>query len=91
MNDNWWAFPLTLLDFTIGVVFVVLKTTGIVVWSWFVVLLPFYWPLALILVFLAIAFMAIGVADAIREIEKAAKHGQANSGSVEKDSGKSAR
>ena len=51
-------------------------------------LLPLYWFPAICVIFLCIAMTAVGLADAYREIEKAAKNGKANSGTIEKDSGK---
>lgn len=41
----------------LGIAFVVLKLTGIIKWSWWWVLLPFYGPFALVMVFLAIIFL----------------------------------
>jgi len=43
----------------LGVAFVVLKLTGVINWSWWLVTLPFWGGLALIL---AIAAIAIGIA-----------------------------
>jgi hypothetical protein len=38
----------------LGVAFVVLKLCGVIAWSWWWVLLPFYGPIVLLLVILAI-------------------------------------
>ena len=44
------------------IVFIVLKLTGVIAWSWWFVLLPFWGTLALGLVFLLVALMAAAVA-----------------------------
>lgn len=43
----------------IGVVLVILKLVGIINWSWWLVLLPFYGPLAIVLIIAAIIFLWI--------------------------------
>jgi hypothetical protein len=40
----------------LGIVFVVLKLVGVIAWSWWLVLLPIYGPLAL-----GVALMLIGL------------------------------
>lgn len=44
----------------LGLIFVTLKLTGVIAWSWLWVLLPFWGPMALgvILVFLAVTLKA---------------------------------
>lgn len=58
----------SLLTFAaLGFVFIYLKVTGVVAWSWWLVLLPFYSGFALVggilLLFLFIAFIAAGFAE----------------------------
>ena len=43
------------------IVFIILKLTGVIAWSWWFVLLPFWGTLALWLVFLLVALMAAAV------------------------------
>lgn len=44
---------------TLGVVFVVFKLVGVIGWSWWLVLLPFYGPVVLVIAFfLFCLFMA---------------------------------
>lgn len=38
----------------LGIVFIVLKLTGVIAWSWWLVLLPFYWTLAIIVFVVAV-------------------------------------
>lgn len=45
----------------LGVIFVVLKLVGVITWSWWLVLLPFYFTLAVGLVVLVL-WATIGVA-----------------------------
>lgn len=44
----------------LGVLFVALKLTGVITWSWWLVLLPFYGFAALILAILLIAMFVAG-------------------------------
>lgn len=41
-------------SYLIGMVFIVLKLTGYIAWSWWIVTLPFYLPLLLFIAFLLI-------------------------------------
>ena len=41
----------------LGIVFIVLKLVGVIAWSWWWVLAPFWIPLAIVLVFGLIAFI----------------------------------
>lgn len=41
----------------LGIVFVILKLVGIINWSWWFVLLPFYGPISLVLVIFIVAFI----------------------------------
>lgn len=41
----------------LGIVFVVLKLTNTIAWSWWWVTLPFWWPIALVLLFLAVVII----------------------------------
>jgi hypothetical protein len=43
----------------LGVAFIILKLCGVIDWSWWLVLLPLYGPLALVLV---ISFVCLGIA-----------------------------
>lgn len=47
------------------IVFVVLKLTGNIDWSWIWVLSPLWIPLALVLVFIGLAGLAVGIYVAI--------------------------
>lgn len=48
----------------LGLIFVTLKLTGVIAWSWLWVLLPFYGGIALLLAILAAA--AIGIKSALK-------------------------
>ena len=50
----------------LGVVFVVLKLTGVIAWSWWWVLLPFYGPYLLGLVILGVFLLIALIATAVR-------------------------
>lgn len=54
----------------LGIVFVVLKLTHIINWSWWFVLLPFWWWIPLIILVFVIAFIAISVSKLIKSKEK---------------------
>lgn len=41
----------------LGIVFVVLKLVGVIDWSWWLVLLPIYGPLVLVIVFILIMLL----------------------------------
>jgi Na+/glutamate symporter len=84
-SEPWYTYFLIVVSVVSGLVFLFLKTNGLIAWSWFLVLLPFYWFPALCIVFMAIAFAGIGLADAYREIEKAAKHGKIDGRTTQKD------
>lgn len=47
------------------IVFITLKLTGVINWSWWLVLLPLYGPLALILVGIAIFVLIVAVVELI--------------------------
>jgi hypothetical protein len=49
----------------LGLIFVTLKLTGVIAWSWWWVLLPFYGGIALLLAILAAA-TAIGIKFALK-------------------------
>jgi hypothetical protein len=49
----------------LGLIFVTLKLTGVIAWSWWWVLLPFYGGIALLLAILAAA-TAIGIKSALK-------------------------
>lgn len=40
----------------LGILFIALKLTGYIAWSWWLVLLPLYLPLAVAVIFFAILF-----------------------------------
>lgn len=50
----------------LAIVFVVLKLTGIVTWSWWIVLAPVLIPLAILL----ICFLGIGLIYYVEEVKK---------------------
>lgn len=45
----------------LGVAFVVLKLTGVIAWSWWWVLAPFWVPVAVAVVVLVVVFALVGV------------------------------
>lgn len=45
----------------LGLIFITLKLTGYIDWSWWLVLLPLYGPLALVLSIILIAFAIGGI------------------------------
>lgn len=57
-NNNSVSFPLTPL-FVLGVVFLVLKLTGVIGWSWWLVLLPFYLGPLLFLLVLVVVLLVV--------------------------------
>lgn len=44
----------------LGILFLTLKLCGVIDWAWWLVLLPFYGPLAAIVAFLALSAFAAG-------------------------------
>jgi hypothetical protein len=50
----------------LGIAFVVLKLTGVITWSWWLVTLPFWGGLALFILILAFAGVFIGIAHLLR-------------------------
>ena len=50
----------------LAIVFVVLKLTGIVTWSWWIVLAPVLIPLAILL----ICFLGVGLIYYVEEVKK---------------------
>lgn len=50
----------------LGLIFVTLKLTGVIVWSWWWVLLPFYGGVALLLAILAVGGVAAGIKSALK-------------------------
>lgn len=50
----------------LGIAFVVLKLTGVINWSWWLVTLPFWGGLALFILILAAVGIFIGIAHLIR-------------------------
>lgn len=49
--------------FAIGIVFVVLKLAGVIAWSWWLVTLPFWFILVLILVLIATGVTLVALAS----------------------------
>lgn len=54
----------------LGVVFVTLKLTGYINWSWWYVTLPFWGGLALVVVLLVIVFIWMAVVEIIKEKDR---------------------
>ncbi|CAD5239100.1 putative membrane protein [Klebsiella phage vB_KqP-Goliath] len=54
----------------LGLIFVTLKLTGVIAWSWWWVLLPFYGGIALLLAILAAGGMAAAAAIGIKSALK---------------------
>lgn len=50
----------------LAIVFVVLKLTGVVAWSWWIVLAPVLIPLAILL----ICFLGLGIIYYVEEVKK---------------------
>ena len=50
----------------LGLIFVTLKLTGVIAWSWWWVLLPFYGGVALLLAILAVGGVAAGIKSALK-------------------------
>lgn len=88
-EPGWRTYTLVGLDIFLGAIFILLKWCGIINWSWFIVLLPFYWLPAICLLLLAMAMTAIRFADAYREIEKVVANGKTNGGTTKENSRKS--
>lgn len=65
-NSNQGISVLGLL----GVAFVVLKLTNVINWSWWYVTLPFYGPLGLVIVILAVYFAGLGIAFLVNRKKK---------------------
>lgn len=51
----------------LGIVFIVLKLVGVINWSWWWVLAPFWIGFALVGVFLVIAFVCIRIAAILKD------------------------
>jgi hypothetical protein len=47
----------------LGIVFIVLKLVGVIAWSWFWVLAPFWGPLVLVFLLFVLGFSLIGAAS----------------------------
>lgn len=45
----------------IGIIFIVCKIFGVINWSWWLVLLPFWGPLAAVVLILVIAIICAGI------------------------------
>lgn len=60
----------------LGVAFVVLKLTGFIDWSWWLVTLPFWGGFALILIILGISALMFGVATVLDSVKKDSKKGK---------------
>lgn len=54
----------------LGLIFVTLKLTGVIAWSWWWVLLPFYGGVALLLAILAAGGVAVAAAAGIKSALK---------------------
>ncbi|QEQ50357.1 hypothetical protein [Klebsiella phage vB_KpnP_IME308] len=50
----------------LGLIFVTLKLTDVIAWSWWWVLLPFYGGVALLLAILAVGGVAAGIKSALK-------------------------
>lgn len=50
------------LSTVVGVVFIVLKLTGVIDWSWWLVLLPLYLPMAMFLAFAGLVVFLMWIA-----------------------------
>ncbi len=48
---------------TVGVIFIVLKLVGVIAWSWWWVLAPFWIPTAVVLVLFGITFGCFAIAN----------------------------
>lgn len=62
------SFPVpTFMAGLLGVAFIVLKLCGIITWSWWLVLLPFYAPLALIVLAVVIGALVALLVHYVRK------------------------
>lgn len=52
----------------LALAFIVLKLCGVIAWSWWLVLLPLYWFVALILIAVAGAFGFLAISDMFKKI-----------------------
>lgn len=57
----------------LGILFVALKLCGVIDWSWWWILLPFYGPLVLCLVIIAVFFGGIGIITLAKKITEDSK------------------
>ena len=53
----------TVIAVPLGIVFVVLKLTGVIAWSWLWVLAPFWIPIALFIIIMLILFIILVVQE----------------------------
>lgn len=60
-DKAWWSV-------IIGVGLTVLRIIGIIHWSWFIVLLPFYWPIPVAAGLLVIAACGISTSGTLRKL-----------------------
>lgn len=51
----------------LGILFVALKLCGVINWSWWWILIPFYGPLVAALVILAVFFSTVGIATLVKK------------------------
>ncbi len=58
MRDNRPVFGGVGIFDLLGAMFIVLKLTGVISWSWWVVLLPFWLPMVLVVVTFVIEYIA---------------------------------
>ena len=57
----WWSV-------IVGAALTVLKVIGIIHWSWFIVLLPFYWPIPVAVGLLVVGALGISTSGALRKL-----------------------
>ncbi|QEQ94889.1 hypothetical protein pEaSNUABM56_00090 [Erwinia phage pEa_SNUABM_56] len=53
----------------LALAFIVLKLCGVITWSWWLVLLPLYWVVALILIAVAGVFGFAFIADGVDKVK----------------------
>ena len=71
-NSNKVSYSFPTLS-ALGILFVALKLCGVIDWSWWWVLLPFYGPLVLCLVVIAVFCGVIGIITLAKKVTEDSK------------------
>ena len=65
-NSNKVYAPIFPILGVLGLIFITLKLCGVISWSWWWVLAPFWGPFALIIAVLLFSLIVIGLAEAFK-------------------------